>query len=339
MRKAILLGLFYIILMIGLIGCGGQGEIGYKPPIVIPIRVSINTNGELKVELTKEIVTSIGTFDFGGGVTIFSVKGQYEQKVLIVRVDDKAVVYELEEGKEFHVSFDDSNTLYRKVALQYESDGDIVLELESVNGVASPAPSATSPGGEPSNITDNFYDMPEDGEVLNRFCTDDWETCRSVAVSNANWQDIEVASIGGGSPSDGYLIERTFLFFDTSGIPSSATIQSAVLYVHAGQWLNGNTTIHVVRSSANIPLTTSSFQKFTNVSGGSVTLTTPFDWASISLDNSALSWITPGGVTKLALIHDNDLNDVTPSEPNDVLIATGEDSVNRPYLMINYTTP
>ena len=155
-----------------------------------------------------------------------------------------------------------------------------------------------------------------------------------ASAADANWQDINVESIGGGSFSNGYLTGRAFLFFDTSAIPSSATIESAVLYIHAGQWPNGNATIHVVHSNAGPPLSTSSFQDFINVSGGSATLTTPFAWASINLDSSALSWIMLGGTTSLALIYDNDLNDRKPSEQNDVIIASGEDTVNRPYLTI-----
>ena len=58
--------------------------------------------------------------------------------MLIVRVDDEAVVYPLESGKEFKVSFDDDNTLYRRVALVHEEDGDIILELESVHEVSAP---------------------------------------------------------------------------------------------------------------------------------------------------------------------------------------------------------
>lgn len=114
-------------------GCGSQPqlEVGYQPPI-IPVRVSINTRGEVDLDLSGSYVTPIGTFDIGGSVTVASLRGEYESKVLIIRVDNEAVVYELEEGKEFKVTFNDSNTLYRKVALKHEANGDIILELESV---------------------------------------------------------------------------------------------------------------------------------------------------------------------------------------------------------------
>ena len=129
MKSSILHWAIYFVLAIGLIGCGPEAEIGYQPPIV-PVRVSINTNGELKIGLSGQVVTSIGTFDIGGDVNVASLLDRYEQKVLIVRVDGEASVYELEEGKEFDVTFDDKNRLYRKVALKHEGNGDIVLELE-----------------------------------------------------------------------------------------------------------------------------------------------------------------------------------------------------------------
>ncbi|MCL4824375.1 MAG: hypothetical protein KJZ57_09175, partial [Anaerolineales bacterium] len=93
-------GLLSVVAALLIIGCQPEAEIGFQPPIV-PVRVSINSSGELKVGFSGQIVTPIGTFDVGGGATIWSMRKQYDQKVLIVRVDDKAVVYALEEEKEF----------------------------------------------------------------------------------------------------------------------------------------------------------------------------------------------------------------------------------------------
>lgn len=130
MRNSKLSGLVFIVLAISLLGCEPEVEFGYQPPIV-PIRVSINSNGELKVGFSGQVVTPIGTFDVEGGSAISLIRDRYDQGILVVRVDNEAVVYRLEEGKEFKVTFDDNNTLYKKVDLKYESDGDIILELES----------------------------------------------------------------------------------------------------------------------------------------------------------------------------------------------------------------
>ena len=108
-------------------------EVGYQPP-VIPVRISINSRGEVNASASYEWVTPIGVFDVGGGVSVNAIRNDYSSNILIVRVDDKASVYELKEGARFDVSFDDSNTLYKKVAFHKEPNGDIILELESVRG-------------------------------------------------------------------------------------------------------------------------------------------------------------------------------------------------------------
>jgi hypothetical protein len=150
--------LAYLILLLCmtlLAGCTTQSpdvEVGYQPPIV-PIRVSINNYGEVRAGFSGSIDTPIGTFDIGGSTSVYSLQNEYQNRILIVQVDNEATVYELEQGKEFHVDFDDSNRLYKKVALNYKTNGNIVLELESVKNedtsndesamVQTPAPKPT----------------------------------------------------------------------------------------------------------------------------------------------------------------------------------------------------
>jgi hypothetical protein len=112
-------------------GCSSDVEVGFQP-IIVPVRVSINNHGEVSAGFSGSVNTPLGRFDIGASTSVDSLQNEYTNKVLIVRVDDQVTVYELEEGKEFHVDFDDSNRLYKKVALNYETNGDIVLELESV---------------------------------------------------------------------------------------------------------------------------------------------------------------------------------------------------------------
>lgn len=110
-------------------------EVGYQPPIV-PVRISVNSHGRVSAGFSSKVVTPIGTFDIGGGVSVNALRNDYSDNVLIVRVDNTATVYELEDGKHFNVTFDDSNTLYKEVSLDYETNGDIILELVSVSGNA-----------------------------------------------------------------------------------------------------------------------------------------------------------------------------------------------------------
>lgn len=158
MNKGILLAVLFLQAILSA-GCGAVGEVGYSPPI-IPVRISINTMGEINVGLSHEFCTPIGTFDLSLGGTVYSLRNQYDNRVLIVRVDNQAVVYELVAGQEFRVEFDDNNTLYKKVALEYESDGDIVLELESVQGAGENADMSGSSAGDGSSSSNNTSSCP-----------------------------------------------------------------------------------------------------------------------------------------------------------------------------------
>ncbi len=175
-----------------------------------------------------------------------------------------------------------------------------------------------------------------DGEVLNLFCTN-WESCRNAQSSNRNWEGLERGTVGASFLSRfDFVVQRVFYFFDTTSIPNDAQIVKATLFVYVGEYANGNDTVHVVRSMADIPLDTRDFSKFENLSGGSTNPSSTLSWMSVDLDETALDWIVKGGETKLALIHDYDLNNVIPNGENDVLIAMSEDSEHRPYLEVVY---
>lgn len=150
----------FVLALFGLTSCangeGGAIEGGYTPP-GIPIRISINSAGDINLGMSNSWATPYGTFDLGYGGSVLSLRDQYTARLLIVRVDNQATVYELEEGKEFHVEFDDDNKLYRRVALNYESDGDIVLELESVQ---SGQGDTSGGGGNPSSSNSTVTSCP-----------------------------------------------------------------------------------------------------------------------------------------------------------------------------------
>jgi hypothetical protein len=347
MKTLVCLSLIFLVLA----GCGSTTvSTGPKAGIgPLEVGLHLDSNGKLVLD-TSISVPLIGDKDLGAGLnwetTFSTVLNQVSDKqnhLVILWQDDSGNIREQEYslGQAFTVNFEHDQWV-RKI--EHVAGGNVVVfvekqEMEGENTrTSSPVPE-TAKGNSLTEVTNSFYDAPDDGEVLNRFCTSDWETCRSVTIANANWQGLTVASIGGGYHSDGYLIERTFLFYDTSSIPNNAVIQSAILRFYTGQWLNGSTTVHVVRSTADAPLSVNSFTQYINKSGGSVTPTSPFTWWSIELDDNSLNWIINGGITKLALIHDNDLNGIKPSVPNDILIATGEDTDHRPYLVISYVIP
>jgi hypothetical protein len=192
--------------------------------------------------------------------------------------------------------------------------------------------------GPQNMITKTIYGEELDGEALNNPC-DEWESCRNATNGTSVWQGLEAGTVGSIFTEYGYMIARPFLFFDTSSIPSNAFISSATLNIYAGQWQNGNKTFHVVKASASLPLSNEDFSKIEYVSGGSKTPSSPFIWMEIPLNSTALSWIQPGDMTQFALVHDYYFRNITPTEPNDVLIAMAEDSEHKPYLTITYEVP
>lgn len=149
----------FLICILTCLGCASgsatQGEksativeAGYTLPL-IPIRVSINTQGEVHLGVSAALATLIGTFDIGTSTTIASIQENHSERLLIVIIDSVATVYRLEEGHRFEVSFGDDGTLYRQVSLSGQPDaGNLILELESAKippATLTPPPPPPSP--------------------------------------------------------------------------------------------------------------------------------------------------------------------------------------------------
>ena len=117
-----------IVLGIGLEGCVLAAS--YQPPFV-PVRVEVDSTGNVSLNVSTEFVTPIGIFELTASQTVASLRESMGTRVLVIRVDNKVSVYELVDGQNFQVEVADGDTLYRKVNLEYEADGDIILELES----------------------------------------------------------------------------------------------------------------------------------------------------------------------------------------------------------------
>ena len=128
--------LLFVIMLLS--SCGGGDpnvEFGYQPPF-IPIRVAVDRWGNVSVSSSYELSTPIGTFDFTI-VSIAAIRRDADYPVLVIRVDDEITVYELSPDNSFEVKFDNGNQYYREVNLVRDRDGDIILELESVEIVST----------------------------------------------------------------------------------------------------------------------------------------------------------------------------------------------------------
>jgi len=179
-----------------------------------------------------------------------------------------------------------------------------------------------------------------DGEIGNVNCTE-WDACRNASFGNLAFSGYANATVESNyyTETETYSIKRLFFSFDTSAIPADAVIQSAVLNIYAGPYQSGSDRrVHVAQSTQASTLTYSNFALASFTSGGFVDLT-PDTWLQIPLNATGQTWVVKGDVTRLALIHNLDLENITPTEENNALFSMAEDSAHQPYLTITYTMP
>lgn len=142
-------------------------EFGFRPGGA-PFRIAINSDGEVSFGLVGEFPTQIGVFDLSVTWTLFDIENFLKPSnsnpnthFLYIRVDDNLRVYEVTNGQAFSIEFEDAQTAYQQVGLEYRSNGDVILELESID-------QSTTPLGE------NCSNAP--GETFEYF----WYSNRSV---------------------------------------------------------------------------------------------------------------------------------------------------------------
>ncbi|MFC1996942.1 DNRLRE domain-containing protein [Chloroflexota bacterium] len=188
-----------------------------------------------------------------------------------------------------------------------------------------------------SQFTKTANGIESDGEV-GLFSCNEWDSCRNANYGSVVWDYLQEGTVEVQQNSSGYDIKRIFLFLDTSSIPPNAIITNATLNVYATTYQQGSTTVHIVRSTANIPLSSNDFGNIQFVSGGEAT-PYPNSWMTLDLDSSARDWVVKGGVTKLALVHELDLTNTAPDTNNHITVALTEYTQYRPYLDVTYNLP
>lgn len=143
-----------------------------------------------------------------------------------------------------------------------------------------------------------------------------------------------------------YYLDRGFLFFDTSSIPDTATIDSAVLsiYVSANySTTDFNVTIQkgITATYPHNPLQTSDYytELYTGAGGTrSTSDITALDYFNITLSATGEGWISLNGETKLVLRSSNDISNVAPTGAEYLFYYTYEKgSAYAPKLYVTYT--
>lgn len=166
----------------------------------------------------------------------------------------------------------------------------------------------------------------------------DWPGCRNIKISNYGvGNEYPEGTISADFFSNGYAIRRVFLYFDTTSIPEMATISSATLSFYAGPYQEGSNLIHVIQSFGEKWYSPSDFNNIRALSGGSVDANKN-QWNELVFNPSGLESIKPNGWTNIVLIHDYDLNDILPTNPNNLVISRAN-SGHRPYMTIKYLDP
>jgi len=108
--------LLFCLICVSLTACSGSASVGYQPPVV-PIKISINTNGELQVSWENSIQTPYGTFSAEVSSNLSELYSE-RNGVLIVNVDGTNSVYDLNGQNNVTISLESG--YYKQVELRKE---------------------------------------------------------------------------------------------------------------------------------------------------------------------------------------------------------------------------
>ena len=149
--------------------------------------------------------------------------------------------------------------------------------------------------------------------------------------SAANAEYVSTGEIANMYFAGAYLIARTFLYFNTISIPTSAIISSATIYMlmeyqgtePTGVFQSGQPTY------PRYPCAVGDYnQSYYSGNGGTVDFggvqntVLPF-----ALNSTGIGWINQGGVTKLCLRHAGDISHTQPSSQSTMWLIPSHLSV------------
>jgi len=187
-----------------------------------------------------------------------------------------------------------------------------------------------------------YYATSADGYIKG-VTSGTWSTAR--ATGETVYNAITTTAVRTSKSFDkilGYLysIQRGFLYFDTSGIPSGSTINSAALSVYIYSHSYGPT-LCALKGTQGSTLATSDFAAYSGSSYGTIG-TTSNGYQTINLDATGKSDIVCAGTTKYCIMEYT--YDYSNSAPSGTYAYTGyyyasENSTNTPKLVIDYTEP
>ena len=133
--------------LLGLTACNSIiGYLNYRPPLPVPLSVTIDTRGHVTVSLEGHVLTSIGTFSPGVTLDMTELLSGTDG-ILTVRVDGIDTIYDLA-GSEIDIHLDSG--FYREIALRKDGKNWFLeavrmeMEMPSELTAATPDPASQS---------------------------------------------------------------------------------------------------------------------------------------------------------------------------------------------------
>lgn len=185
--------------------------------------------------------------------------------------------------------------------------------------------------------TGTYYPFADGGDAsIYASSTADWATPRNATTGTLRTGNYIQATLSGPTR----FIERTFLTLDTSAIPDTANISSAVLYVYITSVSNANSPSYRLYNSTHTDTIIAGdydLMGTTEQSGTYLTTPTASAYASFTLNAAGLASINKTGYTKFAIREAS--YDVANTQPggSNVLQIADSNTANDPYLEVTYT--
>jgi len=179
--------------------------------------------------------------------------------------------------------------------------------------------------GAPLSETETFTCLNFDGFTFKTGST--YSSVWSATTGGCDDNDINLtagqkAVILGNGQVKIYLIQRAFVYFDTSSIPSGATIDSATLKLYCFAKVAYNDYDVVIQNGQptypHKPMESGDYNKGHYLGDGGSKHSSEFSigFNEMSLNSTGLGWINKSGVTKLCMRTSRDINGNSPYEGN-----------------------
>lgn len=194
--------------------------------------------------------------------------------------------------------------------------------------------------------TTTFYTTSSDGYVKNPSDTY-YDTVHDAASGTVYGTATTIFFGQEKIDTNMYAIRRAFLFFDTSSIPSGASITSANLSLYIDLDQSSTDFDMVIQNGQptypHDPLESGDFNMNHYSGNGGYMNTNGIvvdTYNNITLNETGRGWIQKDGTTKLCLRNSKDINDVAPTGTENIRFFTYENAANyKPRLIVTYTPP